>query len=62
MQYCHLKILIWKEGSQYVSRCLNVEVASCGSTRKEAQDNLYEALELYFEDSAQEYVIEIKEV
>jgi predicted RNase H-like HicB family nuclease len=40
------------EGAHYVARCLEVEVASQGSTVEEALENLKEALELYFEDAA----------
>ena len=46
----NLKAAIWKEGKQYVSQCLNVEVASFGVTKKEALMNLREAVELYIED------------
>jgi len=45
-----LQNLVWKEGKYYVAQCLNVEVSSFGKTKKEALDNLDEALELYFED------------
>jgi predicted RNase H-like HicB family nuclease len=38
------------EGPWYVTRCLDVEVASQGETAEEALANLKEALELYFED------------
>lgn len=41
-----------REGDWYVARCLEVEVASQGSTFEEALDNLKEALELHFEDEA----------
>ena len=34
----------------YVARCIEVEVASQGSTADEALANLKEALELYFEN------------
>lgn len=47
----NLKNLVWKEGKYYVSQCLNVEVSSFGTTKKEALANLNEALELYFEDT-----------
>ncbi len=40
---------VTKEGSWYVARCLEVEVASQGRTIEEALANLKEALELYFE-------------
>ncbi|MBU0731610.1 type II toxin-antitoxin system HicB family antitoxin [Patescibacteria group bacterium] len=45
-----LKNIIWKEGKHYVAQCLNVEVSSFGKTKKEALENLDEALRLYFED------------
>lgn len=44
------KSVVWKEGSQYVAQSLNVDVSSFGSTRREALQNLREALELFFED------------
>jgi predicted RNase H-like HicB family nuclease len=40
---------IWREGSWYVSQCLEIDVASQGQTEEEALDNLKEALELHFE-------------
>ncbi len=42
----NLKYLIYREGDYYVSQCLNVEVASFGSTIDEALANLKEAPEL----------------
>ena len=39
-----------QEGDWYVAQCLEVDVASQGTTAAEALDNLREALELYFED------------
>lgn len=50
MRKIDLKNVVWKEGKYYVSRCLNVEVSSFGTTKKETLDNLKEALDLYFED------------
>lgn len=47
----YLQNVVWKEGKYYVAQCLNVDVSSFGKTRKEALDNLQEALELYFEDA-----------
>jgi predicted RNase H-like HicB family nuclease len=46
----NLKYVIYREGDYYVSQCLNVEVASFGSTIDEALANLKEAVELYLED------------
>jgi predicted RNase H-like HicB family nuclease len=40
---------VWREGDWYVSQCLEVDIASQGSTEEEALENLKEALELYFE-------------
>ena len=41
---------VWKEGSWYVTQCLEVDVASQGETEEEALVNLREALELHFEE------------
>ncbi len=40
---------VWREGDQYVSQCLELDVASQGANEEEALANLKEALELYFE-------------
>jgi predicted RNase H-like HicB family nuclease len=40
---------LWQEGSWYVAQCLEVDVASQGTSEEEALDNLREALELHFE-------------
>ena len=45
-----LNVLIWKEGKWFVAKCVEVEVASQGKTKKEALKNIEEALQLYFED------------
>ena len=45
-----LHVLVWKEEKWLVARCLEVEVASQGRTKKEALKNIEEAIELYFED------------
>lgn len=46
----NIKYTVYKEGTHYVSQCLNVDLASFGDTVEEAIENLIEALELYFED------------
>ena len=51
----NLACVIWLEGGQYVSQCLNVNVSSFGANPNEARDNLREALELYFEDEEVEF-------
>jgi predicted RNase H-like HicB family nuclease len=48
--YKEFTALVWKEGKFYVAKCLEVEVASQGKTKKDALENLKEALELYFEN------------
>ena len=55
-----LQNIVWKEGKFYVAQCLNVDVSSFGKNKKEALDNLNEALELYFEDQKPNKLIEIK--
>ena len=56
----NLKSVVWKEGKRYVSQCLNVDISSFGKTKKEALDNLSEALELYFEDAKVSEVVKIE--
>ena len=43
-----LQIVIYREEDGFVAQCLDVDVASEGSTEDEARANLHEALELYF--------------
>ena len=52
------KYIIYREGKYFVAQCLNVDVSSFGKTIEEAQNNIKEALELYFEGNAgkKEYV------
>jgi predicted RNase H-like HicB family nuclease len=57
-----LKNIVWKEGDFYVSKCLNVEVASFGNTKEEALKNLQEALDLYFEDRSLDDALTIEQV
>jgi len=51
MKNISLKSIVWKEGKHYIAQCLNVDVSSFGKNRKEALENLEEALGLYFEDT-----------
>ena len=46
----NLKYIIYREGDYYVSQCLNIDVASFGTSIDEALSNLKEAVELYLED------------
>ncbi len=43
--------IIWKEKEDYVSKCPELGVASCGSSIEEALENLKEAVELYIENA-----------
>ena len=45
-----MSFVVWKEKEAFVAQCLNVDVASQGSTIDEAIKNLKEAVELYFQD------------
>ena len=45
----NIDYIVWKEDDQFVSQCLNINVASCGDTREEAIANLVEAVELRLE-------------
>lgn len=50
MQKINLQNVVWKEGKNYVAWNLNTSVSSFGDTKKDALENLEEALELHFED------------
>jgi predicted RNase H-like HicB family nuclease len=55
--------VVYREDEFIVAQCLNVDVASFGSTREEAVANLKEAVELHFEnepDSAFTSVADLK--
>jgi len=60
MDKINLKNIVWKEGKYYVAQCLNVDVSSFGETKKEALNNLNEALELYFEDIKKPSIVNIE--
>jgi predicted RNase H-like HicB family nuclease len=51
LQSKQLNTVIWKEGKHYVAQCLNVDVSSFGTTKKDAIKNIDEALALYIEDA-----------
>ena len=52
-----LKYIVYKEGDYFVSQCLNVDVSSFGKTLDEAINNLKEAVELYLDDSNDNYTV-----
>ena len=41
--------LVKREGNQYASLCVELDLASCGHTKKEAIDGLKNAIETYLE-------------
>ena len=49
MTKINLKNIVWKEGKYFVAQCLNVDVSSLGKTKKDALNNLHEALALHFD-------------
>ncbi len=51
-----LTAIVEREGSGYVALCPEVDVASQGDSVAEAQENLEEALALFFEVSSDEEV------
>jgi len=44
-----LTCLIKKEGNQYSSLCVELDVASCGKSKKEAMEALKRAIDAYLE-------------
>lgn len=44
------QVVIYAEGDGYVAQCLNVDVASEGTTEDQARANILEALRLYFDE------------
>jgi len=51
MKHYNLTAVIWKEGRQYVSKCPELGVASCGDTPAKAQIALTEAVKLYLSNA-----------
>ena len=41
--------LVKKEGDQYASLCIELDIASCGKTKDEAVEGLKNAIETYLE-------------
>lgn len=48
--------IVEREGNMYVSRCIELDVASQGNTVEEAQANLKEAIELLLEHASEEEI------
>lgn len=47
-----LHVVVWKEDKLFVAKFLELELASQGKTKKQALENLKEALDLYLEDDS----------
>lgn len=60
MAAANLKSVVWKEGKHYVAQCLDIDVSSFGNSRRDALDNLQEALALYFEDDKSKPVARVR--
>lgn len=58
MKKMRLTVSIWEEDGVYVSRCQELEVASCGDSPQEALDNIREAIELYLINARELGIIE----
>ncbi len=52
-----INALVWKEDNLFVARAVGIELASQGKTRKEALENLQEALDLLLEDEKVEITL-----
>ena len=50
--------VVWKEEKGYISKCVELGVASCGDTFEQAVSNLKEAVELYIENAMELNLIE----
>ncbi|MEK7669357.1 MAG: type II toxin-antitoxin system HicB family antitoxin [Patescibacteria group bacterium] len=60
MKKITLQNIVWKEGRNFVAQCISPDVSSFGKTKKEALNNLKEALELYFEDASKSSFTPVK--
>lgn len=50
--------VVWKEANDYVSKCPELGVASCGASFDESVSNLREAVELYLENAKELDIID----
>ena len=57
-----IEVVFYRGGKAWVAQALNVDVSSFGDTRDESRAAIKEALELYFEDDAQEETIQVTDV
>jgi len=50
---------VWREGDWYIAQCREFELASQGSSKAEAVNNLAEAIEVHFEPPVATIVPEV---
>ena len=53
---------IWQEGEWFIAQCVQVDVASQGSTEDEALENLRDALELHFSHPVATVVPHVRDI
>ena len=56
-----IDVVIYREDDQWVAQALNVDVSSFGETPESARAAIQEALELYFEDTPDVEVPEVRD-
>ena len=49
--HAKLTAVLWREKRQYVAKCPELGVASCGDDMEEALEHLKEAVDLYLENA-----------
>jgi len=59
---CTFNAGLWQEGNWYVAQCLEVDVASQGTSEEETLENLREALELHFEPPVSAVAPQVRKV
>ena len=59
-----LTVLVKQEGANWTALCLELDIASCGSTEREAMESLKGLVELYVDDclSQGEYPVPLRPV
>jgi predicted RNase H-like HicB family nuclease len=50
---------VWQEGDWYIAQCREIEIASQGTSKADALDNLAEAIEVHFEPPVATIVPEV---
>ena len=47
-------VQMWQEGAMFTSYCPELDLASCGSTREQARDNLEEVVAIFVEETSRQ--------